>query len=89
MAYQLTVRKVLEKAIQKEVESQQLYRHLSEKMTDEAAQDAFSQLARQEQGHQQLLERYLRGELKGGMLKRGSGCRLQDCRAFGATTALS
>ena len=71
MAYQLTVRKVLDKAIQKEIESQQLYRYLSEKMTDEAAQDAFSQLARQEQGHQQLLERYLRGELKGGMLNEG------------------
>jgi len=71
MAYQLTVRKVLEKAIQKEIESQQLYRHLSEKMTDEAAQDAFRELARQEQGHQQLLERYLHGELKGGMLNEG------------------
>ena len=71
MAYQLTVRKVLDKAIQKEIESQQLYRYLSEKMTDEAAQDAFSQLARQEQGHQQLLERYLHGELKGGMLNEG------------------
>ena len=71
MAYQLTVRKALDKAIQKEIESQQLYQYLSEKMTDEAAQDAFSQLARQEQGHQQLLERYLRGELKGGMLNEG------------------
>jgi rubrerythrin len=71
MAYQLTVRNVLEKAIQKEIESQQLYRHLSEKMTDKAAQDAFRQLARQEQGHQQLVEQYLHGELKGGMLNEG------------------
>lgn len=71
MVYQLTVRKVLERAIQKEIESQQLYRHLSEKMTDEAAQDAFRQLAQQEQGHQQLLEQYLHGELKGGMLNEG------------------
>ena len=69
MAYRLTVRKVLEKAIQKEVESQQLYRHLSEKTTDAAAQDAFRQLAQRE--HQQLLEKYLHGELKGGMLNEG------------------
>ena len=40
-------------------------------MTDKAAQDAFRQLARQEQGHQQLLEQYLHGELKGGMLNEG------------------
>ena len=71
MAYQLTVRKALGKAVQKEIESQQLYRHLSEKMTDKAAQDAFRLLARQEQGHQHLLEQYLHGELKGGMLNEG------------------
>jgi len=70
MAYQLTVRKVLEKAIQKEVESQQLYRDLSEKMTDEAAQDTFRQLSQQEQGHQSILEHYQRGEFKAGTLSR-------------------
>jgi len=70
MVSQLTVRKVLEKAIQKEIESQQLYRNLSQKMTDEAAKDAFRELTRQEQGHQALLEKYLRGELKEGALKR-------------------
>jgi len=71
MVTQLTLREVLEKAIQKEVESQRLYTDLRQKMTDEAAKDAFQQLAQQEQGHQNLLERYLRRELKEGMLNRG------------------
>lgn len=71
MVTQLTLKDVLPKAIQKEIESQHLYRDLSYKMTDEAPRDAFQELARHEEGHQQLLERYLRGELKGGMLNEG------------------
>ena len=71
MATQLILKEVLERAIQKEIESRHLYSDLSQKMTDEAAKDAFQELARQEQGHQQLLEQYLRGELKGGTLSRG------------------
>jgi len=71
MVIQLTLREVLEKAIQREVESQCLYTDLRQKMTDEAARDAFQELAQQEQGHQNLLERYLRGELKEGMLSKG------------------
>ena len=71
MATELTLKDVLHKAIQKEIESQYLYRDLSQKMTEEAPRDAFQELVRQEQGHQQLLELYLRGELKGGTLSRG------------------
>jgi len=71
MATHLTLEKVLEKAIQKEIDSQRLYGNLSQQITDEAAKDAFQELARQEQGHQQLLEQYLRGELKEGTLSRG------------------
>ena len=71
MVTQLTLKEVLGKAIQKEIESQLLYASLSEKMSDKAAKDAFQELARQEQGHQQLLERYLRGELKEGALSSG------------------
>ena len=71
MVTQLTLKEVLERAIQKEIESRHLYSDLSQKMTDEAAKDAFQELARQEQGHQQLLERYLHGELRGGTLSRG------------------
>ena len=71
MVRQFTLNEILEKAIQKEIESQHLYSDLSQKMTDETAKDAFQELARQEHGHQQLLEHYLRGELKVGMLSKG------------------
>jgi len=40
-------------------------------MTDETAKNVFRELAREGQDHQQLLEQYLRGELKGGTLSRG------------------
>ena len=70
MATQITIKDVLQKAIQREIESHRLYNDLSEKMTDEAARDAFLELSRQEYEHQQLLEQYLRGDLKGGELKR-------------------
>jgi len=71
MVTQLTLEEVLQKAIQKEIESQHLYSDLSQKITDEATRDAFQELSRQEHEHQELLEQYLRGELKGGTLSRG------------------
>jgi rubrerythrin len=71
MASELTVGEVLERAIQREIESQNLYRELSRKMTDDAAKDAFRRLYRQEQGHQKRLEQYRRGELGSGALSRG------------------
>ena len=71
MTTQLTLNEVLDKAIQKEIESQLLYSDLGQKMDDQAAKDAFQELGRQEQRHQNLLEKYSRGELKGGMLSRG------------------
>ncbi len=64
----LTLGEVLGKAIQKEVESWLLYINLSQRTSDQSAKDAFKELANQEQGHQKLLERYLRGELEGGTL---------------------
>jgi len=70
MISQLTVQSILEKAIEKEIESQQLYQSLSQKMTNEAAKGAFLQLSREEEGHENLLRKYLRGELGEGALKR-------------------
>ncbi|MDP2729492.1 MAG: ferritin family protein [Dehalococcoidales bacterium] len=70
MATQFTLHEILEKAIEREIESQLLYRDLSQKMKDPAARDAFQELVRQEEGHQNLLEKYLRGELKEGALGR-------------------
>lgn len=71
MVSQLTVNQVLDKAIQREVESQRLYIDLSQKVTDTSTEDAFRRLYRQEQGHQRRLEQYQRGELKEGALGRG------------------
>ncbi len=67
----LTLKELLEKAIQKEVESQLLYIDLSREISDEAAKDAFHELAQQEEAHQNLLEQYQRGELKEGALSSG------------------
>lgn len=71
MAIQLSLRDILEKAIQKEIESQRLYADLSEQVRDESARTAFQELVRQELGHQNLLESYLKGELKEGALDIG------------------
>ena len=71
MVTQLTLKEILGKAMQKEIESQLLYTSLSEKMSDKVAKDAFQELARQEESHQNWLEQYLRGELKRGTLNRG------------------
>ncbi len=70
MVSQLTVREVLEKGIEKEIGSQRLYRDLSQKMTDKAAKDTFGQLSREEKGHENLLRKYLQGELTEGALSR-------------------
>jgi len=71
MAAQLSLREVLEKAIQKEIESQRLYSDLSLKVADESAKDAFQDLVGQEMEHQKLLESYLNGELTEGALDIG------------------
>lgn len=71
MATQFTLHEILGKAIQKEIGSRLLYIDLSQKMKDQVAKDAFQELAQQEHKHQNLLEQYLRGELKGGTLSRG------------------
>ena len=71
MATQFTLNEILEKAIQKEIGSRLLYIDLSRKMKEQFAKNAFQELARQEQGHQNLLEQYQQGELKAGTLSRG------------------
>ena len=70
MVTKLTVQAILEKAIEKEIESQQLYQGLSRKMSNTAARDAFLKLSREEEGHEELLRKYLRGELGEGGLKK-------------------
>jgi rubrerythrin len=71
MASEVTLEKILTKAIEKEIHSQSLYRSLSQKVNDRAAKVAFRELAQDEIGHQKLLERYLRGDIKEGTLSHG------------------
>jgi rubrerythrin len=71
MIAHLTVRDVLEKAIQKEIESQRLYIDLSQKMSDQTVKEAFMSLSQEEQRHQSILEQYQRGEIKEGTLSSG------------------
>lgn len=68
MAAAITLKKVLEKAIEKEVGSQLIYLGLSQRVSQSATRDVFLELAQQEKGHQRLLEQYLQGKLKGGAL---------------------
>ncbi len=68
MVTRMTVSKVLEIAISREIESQRLYIDLGEQVKEAAAKYAFQELTRQEKGHQLLLEKYQRGELMEGSL---------------------
>ena len=68
MAAPLTLKKALEMAIQKEVVSRILYTSLSRRAREEAVKEACLELAGQEQMHQDILGKYLRGELKEGAL---------------------
>ena len=56
MAAQLSLRDVLGKAIQEEIEAQRLYIGLSQKVKDESAITAFKDLSRQELEHKQRIE---------------------------------
>lgn len=68
---EMTLEKVLRKAVQKEIASWLLYNDLSRRMSQEIARDAFKKLAQQEKSHQNRLEQYLRGEVKEGALSGG------------------
>jgi rubrerythrin len=69
MKKELTISSVLEKAIQKEIEAQELYRDLSGAVKNDAARDMFRQLSQVEKKHEELLRKYQRGELGEGSLK--------------------
>ncbi|UCG55304.1 MAG: ferritin family protein [Dehalococcoidia bacterium] len=63
-----TLSEILDRAIQKEIESQLLYLDLNQKMIEKIARDTFMDLARQEQEHQYILEQYQQGGIKSGVL---------------------
>lgn len=70
MPTKLTVERILKKAIQRERESQHLYRRLGHKVKDKAAKDALRQLVSEEMEHEDVLRKYLAGKLEGGALSK-------------------
>lgn len=68
MAKQMTLKQILERAIEKEIEAQRLYSDLCRRMKDEEVQHALQQLTREEKGHQERLEAYLEGKIGKGAL---------------------
>lgn len=64
IATRLTLNRILERAVQKKIESQHFYSELSQKMTNDAAKDVLQQLSEQDQRHQGMLEQCRQGELK-------------------------
>ncbi len=71
MLTQLTLKEVLEQAIQKEIMSRFLYVGLRQRVKHQSTKDAFQTLADQEEGHQRILEDYLHGKIKDGALHTG------------------
>ncbi|OGO30828.1 MAG: hypothetical protein A2Z29_03945 [Chloroflexi bacterium RBG_16_56_11] len=71
MKNKLTLQSVLERAIQKEIEAQELYRSLAATVKNDAARTMFRQLSEVEKKHEELLRKYVRGELGEGTLKAG------------------
>jgi rubrerythrin len=68
MTTQLTLREVLQGAVNKEMMSRFLYIGLRQRVKRPATRDAFQSLAEQEEVHQSVLEDYARGRLKEGVL---------------------
>jgi rubrerythrin len=81
MVSNLTLREVLDSAIKKEIMSRFLYVGLKQRVKNQAAKEAFSLLADQEEIHQKVLEDYLHGKMKEGTLSAGLvvDYKIADC----------
>jgi rubrerythrin len=67
----ITLREVLQDAVHKEIEAHVMYIGLKGRVTNMAAKIALQELAEQETIHQHILEDYLQGKLKEGVLNVG------------------
>jgi rubrerythrin len=70
MSNDVTILYIIDKAIEKEIEAQNMYRELGEASTEAAAKDMFRQLTAVEKKHEDLLRRYLAGDLGEAGLKK-------------------
>ena len=71
MDNRLTLKEVLEGAIQKEIMSRFLYIGLRQRVKKQASRDLFQTLAEQEEVHQRILEDLFHGQFKEGALSFG------------------
>ncbi len=85
MATQHTIKELVEGAVQREIDAQRAYSDLAGKANDDAVRDALQGLVKQEKGHQDILESYLRGELAGGMLGRSEEADYKIAERFDQT----
>ncbi|OGN99048.1 MAG: hypothetical protein A2Y58_00440 [Chloroflexi bacterium RBG_13_51_52] len=69
MVENTTLKTVLDTAIQKEIEAQELYRSLYWKVVEDSARNMFLELSKVEKKHENLLRDYARGKLQEGALK--------------------
>ncbi|MDP2917158.1 MAG: ferritin family protein [Dehalococcoidia bacterium] len=71
MPAKLTIKDVLERACQKEIVSQLLYKDLAQRMKKAEVAGAFKELVEQELGHQLILEKLINGDITEGALNPG------------------
>ena len=69
MAEKTTLKFVLDIAIKREIEAQELYLRLSQTVVEDSARDMFLELSKVEKKHENLLRDYVRGKLREGALK--------------------
>ncbi len=65
----LTVTEVLRTGVQREIESQNLYTKLGQMVSDSQAKYVLGKLSKEEKRHQEILEKFLNGGIRAGMLK--------------------
>jgi len=82
MPGQLNLKDILDLAVLKEVEAQELYADICRKSNSGAVKEAFQALIRQEKQHQTLLEKYRAGELKQGALRMEHPCDYRIAEHF-------
>ncbi len=70
MSEKTTLKNVLDIAIKKEIEAQELYLHLSKTVVEDSAINMFLELYEVEKKHESLLHDYALGNLREGALKR-------------------
>jgi len=71
---QLNLKDILDVAVLKEIEAQELYAELCRGSESPTVREAFQALIRQEKQHQSILEKYRAGELRQGALRMEHPC---------------